>query len=526
MKKLAVQKRKLPTRSAPAGRISPGSDHEIHRGAYSALGYHAVRVAVREGRTGTSASGDIHAKYDRPKLINISREFFRDNCIYTGMISKAAEYIVGRGFGLQAKTSSPEWNSAAETVWREFWKRPEIKGIQSGPAVEEMVAREVLICGDTGVAKTSTGKLQLFEAEQIISNEPNADGIQKDDFGTPLKFFVAPYKKITGAPNASDAKPYSPEEFLFITRPERPSSLRGVPPAQSAFSMLHRINDVCDAEAFAWQLLSRLAISITRENGAALSFAESETDTTKTVEADLASRIHQLDTGLIFHGEPGEKVEGIDRNIPGKDFTASLTTFLRLLGLPLGLPLEFILLDWTKSNYSQSRAILEQAAQSFWKWQALLEEFFHRPAYEWCISRAIAANELPASDEWQKHEWIKPSFPWIDQYKEAQAQGLKIEKSLCTHGQVLKGVGLDRDEVVAARDLEIRDAIKRTKAIETDTGVRVPWEYLAGLSPSVNAAAVPQPGDEKSAPSDTDNEKPEDEGKGDGNTDEEKPTDE
>ena len=510
--------RKIPARGGIPVRYG---DNEITRGAYCATGYHAVRVSTREGRSGTAASGDVHAKYDRAKLINLSREFFRDNAIYHGMISKAAEYIVGGGFGLQAKTSDPAWNSAAETIWREWWKRPEIRGVMSGTAVEEMVAREVLLCGDTGAIKTKDrGLLQLVEAEQLVGNEPNADGIEKDAYGRPLTFLVAPYRDRTGAPIPSDAKRISAADFLFLTRPERPSSLRGVPPAQSAFSMIHRINDVCDAEAFAWQLLSRLAISITREGAAAIAFGDSETDDTKTVDADLASRIHQFDTGLVFHGEPGEKVEGIDRNIPGKDFTASLTTFLRLLGLPLGLPLEFILLDWTKSNYSQSRAILEQAQQSFGKWQTLLEMFFHRPAYEWRIARAIQDGELPKNAEWNAHEWIMPRFPWIDQLKEAQAQGVKIERAFCTHGQVLKGEGLDREEVIAARELEIRDAIGRVQAIESETGVRVPWEYLAGLSPSVNAAKIEQPGDEKKgrdeeAPEEgEDKEKPEDEGDG------------
>lgn len=517
-------RRKIPARPALPAR----GPHQnvITRGAYCATGYHAVRVAVREGRSATAASGDVHAKYDRAKLINLSREFFRDNPIYGGMISKAAEYIVGGGFGLQAKTADPAWNSAAEAIWRSWWRRPEIKGVLSGAAVEEMVAREVLLCGDTGAIKTDRGLLQLVEAEQIVSSEPNADGIVKDTFGAPRAFYVASYMDRTGAPLVSDAKRIATENFLFITRPERPSSLRGVPPAQAAFSMLHRINDVCDSEAFAWQLLSRLAVSVTREGGAALAYAESTDDTTKDVDGDMSPRIQQLDTGIIFHGNPGDKIQGIERNIPGKDFTASLTTFLRLLGLPLGLPLEFIILDWTKSNYSQSRAILEQAQQSFRKWQTLLESFFHQPAYEWCIAQAVAGRMLPARDDQNAHEWIRPSFPWIDQLKEAQAQGTKIERAFCTHGQVLKSEGLDRDEIVAARDLEIRDSIARSQAVEKDTGVRVPWEYYAGLIPGTNAAAIEQPGDRSEKPEEPTPEEDEDDGADDDQNPEENPADE
>jgi lambda family phage portal protein len=485
---------------ASPSRYAPGADTVRLKGAYSALGYHAVRVATREGRLGTAASGDAHAKYDRLKLLDLSREFFRDNAIYGGMISKAAENIAGSGFGLQAKTGSPEWNSQAESIWRGWWNEqsPEIKGLQSGPAVEEMVARELLLCGDVGAIKTDRGLLQLIEAEQIRGPGLMDDGIVKDSVGAPEQFYVAPYlSQISGAPSVSSAKKVGRADFLFIVKPERPSSIRGVPPAQAAFSMLHRVNDVCDAEALAWQLLSRMAVSITRAGGANLAYQETEDDDTKDQTADLASRVHYVDGGLIFHGEPGEEVKGIDRNIPGKDFTASLTTFLRLLGLPLGLPLEFILLDWTKSNYSQARAILEQAHASFAKWQALLEFGFHRPAYAWRISRAITAGELKPREDWNAHEWIKPRFPWIDQLKEAQAMGTQIERSFATQAQVLKSQGLDREEVLTQRETEVQDAIERAKKIEKKTGEKVPWQIFAGLPVSVSPAAAPQPGDDK-----------------------------
>jgi len=504
----------IPPSRSSGGR--PVADVVRWKGAYSALGYHAVRVAVREGRLGTAGSGDSHAKYDRTKLLDLSREFFRDNAIYGGMIQKAAENIAGSGFGLQAKTGSPEWNAKAEAIWKTWWTEnsPEIKGLQSGPAVEEMVARELLLCGDVGAIKTDRGLLQLIEAEQIRGPSQMDDGIVKDSVGAPQTFYVAPYlKNINGAPSVADAKKISRADFLYLVRPERPSSIRGVPPAQAAFSMLHRINDVCDSEALAWQLLARMAVSITREAGPDMAYQESTTDDSKDVEGDIAARIHQIDAGIIFHGRPGEEVKGIDRNIPGKDFTASITTFLRFLGLPLGLPLEFILLDWTKSNYSQSRAILEQAHASFGKWQGLLEFGFHRPTYLWRISRAIASGELKPIADWNRHEWIKPRFPWIDQLKEAQAMGTQIERSFATHAQVLKSQGLDREEVLSQRETEVQDAIERAKAIEKKTGVLVPWQLFAGLPVDAPAAAAPKPGDEKKKPppADDPDEKPEDE---------------
>jgi capsid protein len=465
----------------------------------AASGYRSVRVAFRDGRAPTHGSGDYHAKHDRLHLLGMSREFYRDNPIYRGMIRKAAENIVGSGFQLQARTSKKDWNTEAERIWREFWKRPEIRETVDGRGVERLVARELLLMGDVGVVKTNRGKIQVIEAEQIAGPSLQDDGIKRDKAGAPEAFYVAPYG-LGGQVQAAAAQPIAAQDFLFMVDPERPTSSRGIPPAQAAFGNLYRINDVCDSEAVAWNLLSRMAISVNREAGPDLAYGESAEDDTKTAASgDVAGRVTMFEQAMIFHGKPGETVQGIDRNIPGKDFTASLTTFLRLLGMPLGLPLEFIMLDWTKSNYSQCRAILEQARETFEGWQGLLVAFFHGPLYEWVIASAIAEGLLVPNDEWDNYEFITPSFPWIDQLKEAQGYGLMLDRGLTTHARVCKSRKEDRDEVVAQLRKETEEAINIAKDIEASTGVKVPWEPFCGRMPSPAAPAVPPEDEDKDA---------------------------
>jgi capsid protein len=248
--------------------------------------------------------------------------------------------------------------------------------------------------------------------------------------------------------------------------------------------MLHRINDVCDSEAIAWQLLARIAVSVTRDKGKELGFAGSKQDTAKT-DDELAARLTELDYALIFHGNVGDEIKGIERNLPGKNFSESLVMFLRLLGLPLGLPLEIILLDWTKSNYSQSRAVLEQAFTSFIGRQYKIADFGMTPVYEWWLEEDIKNNEykkfkLDASLIYD-HDWIKPSFPWLDQLKEALAWCEKLDRGLATHQLACKSLNSDRDDINLAREAEIRGAIEIVKKIKTDTGIDVPWQHFCGL---------------------------------------------
>jgi capsid protein len=484
-------------------RQAPSAGLDVHstgRGAYTAFGYRSASDASKDGRAATPGSGDHHQQTDRERLVNQARDFGRNNGIFSGMTERATSYVVGNGFGLQAKTEDPKYNTQAESLWNEFWERPEIRGIESGPSLEQLVCNEIMTAGDVGVIKTSEKLLQVIESEQIKGPGALSDGIKKNKWGRPTSFWVSPYGK-SGAPEVSRAQEYSAEDFLFITNPKRPSATRSVPPCQASFPMLHRISDVCDSSAVGWQLQARLVMSVNRANGPLLAPTDSRSDENLAgmdTEGRAATRVREFDYGTFFEGEPGDEIKGIERTVPGKNFTEDVTMMLRLMGLPLGLPIEIILLDWTKSNYSQSRAVLEQAYVTFRKWQTRLRSFFHTPVYRWFIDLCVSSGKLKSRPDMYAHEWIRPSFPWIDQLKEAQAYGAKVDRSFCTHAQVLKSLDQDRDEVVAAREREIRDAIARAQAIEKETGVKVPWETFAGMAPPVSVpVAPPQEEEEK-----------------------------
>ena len=460
-------------------------------GYYGSLGYRSARTATAEGRSYIAYPGSAHNERDRKKLINQSRDLFANNPIYEGMIERMVSFIIGDGYELQLTGTSKSNIAKIEKLWRDWVTDPEIRGVLKGAEVPKMIMRELFVAGDTLALKTDKGLIQLFEAEQIDGDAkfyPN--GIKKDKYGRPIMFSLCPWK--TYSVDTRNARPVPLKDVLFLTNPKRPSAIRGVPACQSAFPMLHRINDVCDSEAIAWQLLSRIAVSIEREQGTQLGYTESKEDPNKSAESlegDMATRVSELDYALMFQAQPGEKVSGIERNIPGKDFTASLRMFLRLLGLPLGCPLELVLLDWTQSNYSQSRAVLEQAYENFSALQKKMKECFYQPLFEWKLEGW--RRDLSIADGSKLEAgWITPTFPWLDLLKEVQAWAEKVEKGFATHAQVCKSLKTDRAEVVEHREAEVMDAIERVQRIEEKTGEKVPWQIFAGLEPPKSSAKM------------------------------------
>jgi capsid protein len=118
-----------------------------------------------------------------------------------------------------------------------------------------------------------------------------------------------------------------------------------------------------------------------------------------------------------------------------------------------------------------------------------MSQIYKRKVEEWVKSGLLKANAQA-----YKHDWIMPTFPWIDEAKELEAQGKKIELSLSSHGEICKALQHDRDTIVAARETEIRDAITRAKNIKQETGVDVPYQLFCGL-PIQNAAVVSKTGE-------------------------------
>jgi capsid protein len=481
-----------PVRTARQRTQSADGRHEIVMdgigGAYAATGYHSRSIAVSEGQSYSQGSGEQHQRFDRHILVDESRGLDRDNPLYASIIDTAITYILGSGFSLQ---SEPK----IEQLWNDWWRSPEITNRLSGGEVEQMVLREIILCGDHLIVKTKKGLIDLIESERLAQGNRTSTGIATDSLGRPTRFSVCAYGK-NGMLNYSKETPYKADQVIFLACPRRPSELRGMPILQSTFAMLHRINDTCDAEAIAMQLQARLAIAIKKTQAAQMGYLESKDDAGQSTTEDtgaFTTRITELKYAIIAHLEPDEDVTTIERNIPGKDFPQSLRMFLRLMGLPLGMPLELVLLDWTQSNYSQSRAVIQQAYERFVKWQTKLIAFFYDPLLRWKLAQweeqKLLGNKAAKNVKW---EWITPTSPWIDPQKEMEAVGLKLDRGLTTHGRECKALGIDRNDVNDAREAEIRDAIKRVQKIKEDTQVAVPWQVFAGAV-TAPAAKKPEP---------------------------------
>lgn len=464
-------------------------------GRYTRLGYRSATIARREGTYPLGASEYRHQEYDRPLVINQSRMFYADNPIYKGMIDQAASYIVGDGYGLMVMSDDPVWNTAAEALWRDYWTAtedaevsgsPEITGTFAGPELEELVCRERLLTGDTGVLLTvetdERGEqlLQHVEAEQITgkSGVPG-DGITRNRYGRALNAWVAQYTAAGYIDSTKGRLCRLGSELLLVGARTRSSAVRSMPPAQSAFPNLHRINDVCDSEALAWQAQCRIALKTQTANPAALANLHAKADTAAQDDAAPKVKVTELPYAMFFHAKPGQTIEAMDRKIPGLNFGESLKTYLRLLGLPLGMPIELVFIHWDEANYSRARAVFQQMDRLFRKSQESLATQFLRPVVLWKLREWMDRGRLPARELRRSEVQFRvPPPPWLDELKEVQAQGAKIDRGFCSYGDVVKSLNMDPDQVMTDQANWIRKAVTAAKALADEMGEPELWTCL------------------------------------------------
>lgn len=453
--------------------------------AFAGNGFGAVRTLQQVDGLSSfwPRAGEEAQRYDRVALLGLSRHFARNNAVYQGIVRKGVGYVVGEGLSVQARTADPLWNAQAERLWKAWWAAPEVSGTLSGVEVLKMLCSELLLTGECWALLTNRGTLQMLEAEQVCGETPADNGVVKDAVGRVTGYQVRSWDK---SGNQLPPALVKAEHIASAQHLDRPSCERGIPFGQSVFAMLHRLDDVLNSEALAWQMLSRIALAWTTEQ-------EADPNTGEVIpndpNANPLDQIMEGDWALIVKGLPGDQIHAVDRNIPGKDFPQSVRMFLRLVGVPFGLPLEFILLDWTGGNYTQGRAVMEQTYQGFQGLQRLLKRVVSK-AYTWKVGEWVKMGLLPRTDYWAAHEIFTPSWPWLDQLKEIQAATASVESGLSTHTETLARLNKDRHEFLIMQEQETLEAIAIAQRITEKTGVAVDWKVFAGRSAGKTEAAV------------------------------------
>jgi len=188
---------------------------------------------------------------------------------------------------------------------------------------------------------------------------------------------------------------------------------------------------------------------------------------------------------------PGESIESVAAQHPHSNFGDFAHEMLRTIAAALGVSAEQVTQDWSKTNYSSARAALLES------WKTLTrrkEEFainFASPFYASWLWESMDKGELPlpsgapsfieARTAYSRCSWLGVGRGWVDPVKEKQGSVLGMDAGLSTLKRECAEQGLDWEEVIDQRQIEIQ-AFK-------DRGLDVPsWAAMQ----SATEAARPE----------------------------------
>ena len=397
------------------------------------------------------------------KLREICRHHDRESALLSGILNRAVDNIVGPRFSVWPATADEGWNRAAkEYIDRRMGLAADARGLTDFRGVLAMTLRSLWTDGDKLLVHAGGG-LAAYEADQLATPRDRVrdkkarivNGVEMDAAGRPTAFWLAPRSYKGWVDRADDARRVPAADAIYVANLKRCSQTRGMPELAAALGLYDRLDGYLDNESFAAEINAMLAFFITRDVGYedATNVPGQEDDPNS---GDSADKIVKMEQGSVMELRPGEGVEPFRPDRPAEAFSPYVTMVARMVGAAVGMPLELVMLDFSKTNYSSARAALLEARRSFMGWQQLLIGRICRPIYFRWIAQGIRRRHLTPIDDAFAARWFPPRWAWVDPLKEVLADEKAVAAGLgVTLTDVIEREGRTLAEYVAIRQAEL-----------------------------------------------------------------------
>lgn len=423
---------------------------------------------------GITASADRHqTKHTLGRIREICRMNDRQTSLFSGILDRACDNIVGSNFSFVPDTGDSELNKIAKKYIDERMKKEncDASGVNSFTQILKTTIRAIWNDGDSLLVKRSDGSVMAVEADQIITPESRPEGkrivhgIELNDTNRPRAYWLKQRNSsgdFGSVPISVNSARVPAANAIFTATRKRFGQTRGCPFLASILETFDRTNNYIDYESLAAEINAMMGWKLTKKGGVGDSFpgVVENKDTESSFE-----KVQKMELGFILELLEGEDLDMVSADRPGDNFTPYTTTMLRIIGVGIGYPLELLLLDFSKTNYSSARASMGEGRRMFRGWQSIIGDDTAMPWYGWQITRGIANGELPPRQELfiARPQW--PAWEYIDPKKSAEGNALAIQSKTKSISQCIREVGNDPDVVFA----EIAEDKKKLEGLGIDT---------------------------------------------------------
>ncbi len=476
--------------------ISPawGLRRAQRRAAYKMLSAYrgASRDRLRQNWTPNGGSADADLLNDLPSLRERSRDLNRNDAFASAITSTVTTNIIGTGLRAQCRLdrevlgleeeAAHTFEKSAERVFRRWCPHADAGGRMDFYGIQSLVQRQILENGEVILLplrlkdswRPYALAYEVIEADRLETpwdkkTDPNIrDGVELGDRGEPVAYYIRtrhPGDVILGRAGTTvlgkwkrypARNQFGQRNIFHLYHVKRPGQTRGEPFFAPVLAPFKDLADYMEAELVAARIAACFAAFVKKTNPYdAMVAATSETNT-------RAQRIQEFEPGMVAYLNPGEDITIANPGRANTSFEPYVLMMLRAIGAALGLPIELVLKDFSKTNYSSARAALLEARRFFKNYQQWIATNLCQPTWELLLEEAWLREELPPvqmfagnmADEWFRCRWIAPGWGWVDPVKEVESSTKAIEGNVSTLADECASQGRDWEEVLEQRKRE------------------------------------------------------------------------
>jgi lambda family phage portal protein len=401
---------------------------------------------------GTSANAEIAPAIGT--LRNRSRDQVRNNPYARRAIAKLVSASIGTG--ITAKTPA-----AVAPVWKRWCQQADFEGQLDFYGLQTLIGRTAFESGECLVRRIREGgkyagevplKIQVLEPDYIDSTRvgpaQNGNyiiaGVEIDPQGRRVAYWLwdrHPGEYVT-FPMSLQSRRYDAADILHFYEKDRPGQLRGVPRLAVALMKLRDLDEYEEAELVRKKIEACFAAFVTTSEGTR-TLAQSET----TIDdKGVSTRAETVSPGMIEYLKPGEEVN-FGSPAAASGYAAYTATQLHAIAAGAGVTYEQLTGDFSQVNYSSARAGMLEFRElvELYRWIYFVP-MVCQPIFDWFVDAAWTAGKV-RTDSYDGVVWTPPKWEWVDPLKDVQGEKLETISGFKTLSSILRGRGLDPDEV-------------------------------------------------------------------------------
>jgi len=417
---------------------------------------------------------------DLSTLIPTSRNMYKNNGFYGGVIKCAVDHTIGTG--LRAKSTikrdsipnvSNETLKQLEDTFDDYFNDYassticDVTNKDNFYQLQRLAYLTMKKDGDIfallpikNIIDSKVLQIKLLNSENITSNEVDfIEGIKVNKDKLPLKYSIKQEDNTFKIVSASINKK---KNVLHVFHRERPEQLRGIPFLTPVMRDISAIDEYMKYE-----------LTAAKMNAIFYGTIKTETDSNVfagngTVDLSTGETVKEPNTiikeNVMTQLKPNESLDMHDTGRDNPNYEQFINTSAMKVAMSTRIPLEMIKAQFV-SSYSASRAVMLQMEKFTAPERALLVNSFCKPIRQQVLMYAVLSGQISVpnnffeyANQYLRGVWIGDPVGSVDPIKDAKAKILLINARLGTHEKATSDLGngdFEANTVILEKEYEL-----------------------------------------------------------------------